>query len=199
MLNPASAKQDDAESEADGLARELAALRQEVRLLRMANAELERVAVRDTLTPLYNRRYFLTALNEHILRRGRYGAQAAVLFADIDGLKQINDRHGHGAGDFALIHAATLLAAHVRTTDVAARIGGDEFAFILEATDMRDARAKAVQLASTLAQTPCLFGDELLAVGASIGLTVLMDGDSDEAVMARADADMYAAKRARRA
>jgi diguanylate cyclase (GGDEF)-like protein len=198
-LKPATAQQDAAESEAEGVARELAALRQEVRLLRMANAELERVAVRDTLTPLYNRRYFLTALNERILRRGRYGAQAAVLFADIDGLKQINDQHGHGAGDFALIHAANVLAAHVRATDVVARIGGDEFAFILEETDAAYARAKAIQLAETLAQSLCRYDGAVLAVGASIGLTVLMDGDSDEAIMARADADMYAAKRARRA
>ena len=181
----------------DVMLRELADLRREVRLLRMANAELARVAVRDTLTPLYNRRYFLSALNERIVRFERYGAGAAVLFADVDGLKRLNDTHGHSAGDFALVHAATLLAGLIRGSDVAARIGGDEFALILEEADEDGARAKAAQLSAVLANTPCLYGEATLIVSASIGITILRSGDNDEAVLARADADMYAAKRSR--
>ena len=183
----------------DELRGEIAALQQEVRLLRMANAELERVAVRDTLTPLHNRRYFINALNDRIVRRNRYGARAAVLFADVDELKRLNDFHGHQAGDLALIHAAHLLQAQVRASDVVARIGGDEFALILEETDEPAARAKAAQLIAALASTPCVLDGCSFTVRVSIGLTVLVEGDRDEDVMARADADMYARKRVRAA
>lgn len=199
MENELERPSKDDRSLVDELRGEIAALHKEVRLLRMANAELERVAVRDTLTPLYNRRYFINALNERIVRLNRYGTRAAVLFADVDGLKQLNDRYGHNAGDLALIHAAELLQAQVRASDVVARIGGDEFALILEETDEPAARMKAAQLIAALASSPCVFEDCSFTVHASIGLTVLMEGDRDEDVMARADADMYARKRLRAA
>jgi diguanylate cyclase (GGDEF)-like protein len=182
-------------SSIDALQREVEALRREVALLAKANAELERVAVRDTLTPLYNRRYFITQLDERIERMERYGARAAILFLDIDGLKRMNDMHGHGAGDFALVHAATILASHVRVSDVAARIGGDEFALILEEADEHIARAKAAQLAAMLEETDCDYDGATLIVRASIGLTVLQPGDRGEDAIGRADADMYATKR----
>lgn len=178
------------------LRQEIAALQRELRLLRRANAELERVAVRDTLTPLYNRRYFMSALNERILRRTRYGRGAAVLFIDINRMKHINDFHGHAAGDYALMHAARILADHVRGSDVAARIGGDEFALILEEVDEAQARGKAQGLEEALAASRCQFGEAMLPLTASIGVTVLEANDREEAVTERADADMYARKRA---
>ena len=95
----------------DELKAEVASLRRENRLLRIANNELERVAICDTLTPLFNRRHFLTALYERIARAKRYDATAAVLFIDINRMKLINDEHGHSAGDFALVHAAQLVQA----------------------------------------------------------------------------------------
>jgi diguanylate cyclase (GGDEF)-like protein len=181
------------------LKREIAALRGELRLLRVAHAELERVAVLDTLTPLYNRRYFISALNERIVRRTRYHTRCAVLFIDINRMKHINDFHGHAAGDYALMHAAQILAAHVRSTDVAARIGGDEFALILEELDEEQARAKAEALEAALLATPCAFGEVLLPVTASIGMAIIEANDREEAVTERADADMYARKRAQQA
>lgn len=194
------AGEDDPEatpSPMDALQRELEALRREVASLVQANAELERVAVRDTLTPLYNRRYFMTQLAERIERMERYGQHAAILFLDVDGLKQMNDGRGHGAGDAALVHAATILASHVRASDVAARIGGDEFALILEEADEAAARAKADQLAQMLEEAPAQFEGKSFPVRASIGLAILRSGDTAEDVMIRADADMYAAKRRR--
>src|SRR3546814_4771735 len=101
-------------------------------MLRIANSELERLVERDTLTPLYNWRYFINAVKDRLKRLGRYGTRSILGFADVDGLKRINDTHGHNAGDYALIHIARLLAENVRTTDIVARIAGDEFALILE-------------------------------------------------------------------
>jgi len=177
------------------LRQEIARLQRELRMMRIANMELERVAIMDTLTPLHNRRYFISALNERIARRNRYDTRCCVLFLDVNKLKYINDVHGHGAGDFALVHAAQILAKHIRTTDVAARIGGDEFAILLEEIEGEAALSKAVQLEQALRESVCAYGDVILPVSASIGLTCIEPNDSDEAIIARADADMYARKR----
>jgi diguanylate cyclase (GGDEF)-like protein len=175
---------------------EIAALHRELRLLRMANAELERVAILDTLTPLYNRRFFISALNERIVRRTRYQLQSAVLFVDVNGMKAINDSHGHAAGDFALVHAAHILASQIRSTDVAARLGGDEFALLLEGVDEDQARIKAASLEDVLSNSACVYGTVTLPLSASIGLTTISEDDREEAIINRADADMYARKRA---
>lgn len=180
----------------DELRNEIFALRRELRLLRIANSELERVAVRDTLTPLFNRRYFLTVLQEQLARTRRYYSQTALLFIDVNRMKYINDRFGHSAGDHALVHVARIVEGHIRSTDIAARIGGDEFAMLLEAVDEQAAIAKAEQLATMLQSTPCTFGTAILPVSASIGVTMLRVTDTPESLMDRADADMYARKRA---
>lgn len=180
----------------DELRHEINSLRRELRLLRIANAELERVAVRDTLTPLYNRRHFLTALHERLTRVKRYDTKAAVLFIDVNRMKYINDAFGHGAGDFALVHIARLIETNIRASDVAARLGGDEFAVVLEEVEEQQAVAKAEQLEEVLCDTPCLFGDTVLPVSASIGITMVRADDTEEALIERADADMYDRKRA---
>lgn len=180
----------------DELKAEVASLRRENRLLRIANNELERVAICDTLTPLFNRRHFLTALYERIARAKRYDATAAVLFIDINRMKLINDEHGHSAGDFALVHAAQLVQAQIRATDVAARLGGDEFAIILEEVDEAQAQAKAEQIDAALRSSKCLYGSVELPVSASIGWTMVLPHDTSDALIERADAHMYARKRA---
>lgn len=195
LPGPAMAERAQAESEISELQQEIARLRGELRLLRLANQELERVAVMDTLTPLFNRRYFITALNERINRRTRYGTRYSVLFVDINRLKYINDVHGHSAGDFAIMHAAQILAREIRSTDVAARLGGDEFAIILEEIEGDAARTKARSLEKALRDSVCAFGDVILPMSASIGFTCLEADDREEAVIERADEDMYARKR----
>lgn len=174
-----------------------ARLTREVRMLRIANGELERVALRDSLTPLYNRRYFVNALNERIARLRRHPGSAAVIFADVDTMKAINDFYGHAAGDFALIHVAQLLSGAVRTTDVVARIGGDEFAVILDDISEAQAIAKVTELEQMLMAQSCRYGGADVPVNASFGLTMVADQDSDEAVLQRADRKMYAMKRSR--
>lgn len=180
------------------LENELRTLRKEVGMLRLVNAELERVVVRDTLTPLYNRRYFISAVNERISRIGRDGVEAIAIIVDVDHMKKINDAHGHPAGDFALLHLAKLLSQAIRKTDVAARIGGDEFALILDGLDEERARAKVSSLEWLIQESCCIFGDAELPLSASFGCTAIRADDSDATVMARADQAMYEQKRIRR-
>ncbi len=177
---------------------ELRMLRKEVAMLRLVNAELERVVVRDTLTPLYNRRYYISALNERISRVSRYEAESVAIIVDVDHMKKINDAHGHLAGDFALMHCAQLLSGAIRTCDVAARIGGDEFALILDGLGEDQAREKVAALETMIRATPCVFGDVTLPVSASFGCTAIRAEDSDTGIIARADGTMYEQKRLRR-
>jgi len=188
---------DDNGGDVSALEDEVIALRRELRQLQLANEELERLVVRDTLTPLFNRRHFVGCLAERLSRLDRYGTEAALLFIDVDGLKQINDKFGHSAGDYALLHIARLLAASVRSTDIAARIGGDEFALLLDGVSEEGANDKCRQLARQISETECYFGEALLPLSASFGCTDLRPGDSDFAAIARADMAMYASKRLR--
>jgi len=177
------------------LEQEVIALRKEVRLLQLANEELERLVVRDTLTPLYNRRHFINSLTERLNRLERYGTGSALVFIDVDGMKRINDNFGHGAGDHALNHIARLLLGSIRSTDIAARVGGDEFALLLDGVGEEAANDKAGQLALLITGTRCHFEGAALPLAASFGCTDLRPGDSDFAAIARADMAMYAAKR----
>lgn len=178
---------------------EIAALRREIAMLRIANTELERVVVRDTLTPLFNRRHFISSVNDRISRVSRYGGQSVIMFVDVDNMKRINDQHGHAAGDFALMHVAAIISGAVRSTDVAARLGGDEFALILDEIDEAGALRKMAVLDMMVRETPCQFGADELGISASFGCTPILDGDTEFTIMARADQAMYANKRHRRA
>ncbi len=160
--------------------------------------ELERLADSDTLTPLPNRRVFVREVARVSRQVARYGTPAAVMFVDVNALKAINDAHGHQAGDAALIHVAAILMRELRATDVVARIGGDEFGLLLDHLDEDAAAAKAASLVTVLAGEPLDLGARQLGVGLSIGLTMIRKEDSVDAILARADADMYAAKAAQR-
>jgi diguanylate cyclase (GGDEF)-like protein len=160
--------------------------------------ELERLADTDTLTPLPNRRVFVREVERVSRQVARYGTPAAVMFVDVNALKAINDAHGHQAGDAALIHVAAILKREVRATDVVARIGGDEFGLLLDHLDEDAAAAKAASLVAVLAGEPLDVGTRQLGVGLSVGLTMIRKDDSVDAILARADADMYAAKAAQR-
>jgi diguanylate cyclase (GGDEF)-like protein len=177
---------------------EIAALRKEIAVLRIANSELERVVVRDTLTPLFNRRHFISSIADRIGRVSRYGMHSVIMFIDVDNMKGINDAHGHAAGDFALMHIAGIIGSAVRSTDVAARIGGDEFALILDEIDTAQAEQKMIALDRLVRETPCLFGEAALKISASFGYTPVNADDTEFSIMARADEAMYANKRLRR-
>ena len=175
---------------------ENAALREEVDALRARLADVERLADSDTLTPLPNRRVFVREVERVARQVARYGGAAAVLFVDVDALKSINDAHGHQAGDAALIHVATILRRELRATDVVARIGGDEFGLLLDHLAEDAAAAKAGQLVTLLRTEPLELGARSVTLGISIGFTMIQHADSVEAIIARADAHMYAVKAA---
>jgi diguanylate cyclase (GGDEF)-like protein len=174
-------------------------LRATIDQMRAAAEQLQTLADSDTLTPLVNRRRFLFELERMLAAVRRYRTSAMVLFADVDGLKAINDRYGHAAGDAALIHVAQLLLGNVRKTDLVARIAGDEFGLLLDHLDEPAASAKVASLAEAIAAARMDWEGDLILVMVSLGMTPLRAEDSVETVLARADAAMYEARRARRA
>lgn len=155
-------------------------------------AELEQLADTDTLTPLPNRRAFLRRLDSVVQYAARHNTPAAVLYIDLDGLKQINDDHGHMAGDAALVHLARLLSSNLRATDMVARIGGDEFGLILDHLDEADAKAKAKALIDHVSSEPVEIGAMHVAIQITVGLAMVRVGESVASLIERADAAMYA-------
>lgn len=174
------------------LERENSVLRAYVAELEARLKVLERLADSDTLTPLPNRRFFMRALERAIAQRGRHGTPAALLFVDLNRLKEINDNHGHSVGDEALVHTAWVLREKVRTGDAVARIGGDEFGVLLDYTDEAAAIEKADALCKAIADKP-LHGR--IPISCSIGIAALQADDTPETALARADSAMYRSKR----
>ena len=157
-------------------------------------SELEQVGDTDTLTPLPNRRRFIRELERVTAQTSRHGTEAAVLYIDLECLKGINDRHGHCAGDAALIHVARLLGGLIRSNDFAARIGGDEFGLILDHLDLNSAIETADRIARYIASVPLDLGGTQVTLTASIGIASVLAGDSVDDVLRRADRNIGRAK-----
>jgi diguanylate cyclase (GGDEF)-like protein len=160
-------------------------------------AGLAEASRRDGLTGLPNRRAFDEELAREVARAGRTGGPLAVVVLDVDRFKAVNDRHGHAAGDAVLREVAARAAAAARRGDLAARIGGEEFALILPSADLAGAAELAERIRAAIAGSPVHAG-EPLAVTASLGCAALAPGEAPGALLARADARLYEAKRAGR-
>lgn len=184
---------------ASKLAAEMDALREQLATERARVAELQTRVDEDPLTGLLNRRGFMKALERTLAYARRYSATGALLFLDLDGFKAVNDKHGHAAGDWVLGRVGRLIAGAVRASDVVARVGGDEFVVLLWNLNEQQAIAKARALEALIAESPFEQKGKCYALGLSAGLTMLIDGDTSAAVIARADEAMYARKRERRA
>jgi len=115
---------------------------------------------------------------------------------DLDNFKQVNDRLGHVAGDRALIHFVTTVHATMRPTDLTARSGGEEFAVLFPACSVKDGAEAVERLQRELARRPFQFEKERLVLTFSAGVAEWRPGETLEQVMQRADASLYAAKRA---
>src|SRR5690606_6693800 len=124
-----------------------------------------------------------------------HNTPAALLYVDLDRFKQINDSHGHAAGDTVLVAAVMVLKRHTRESDVVGRIGGDEFAILMWNCGAADAEAKALVLEAAIARTTAPYRDTVLSVTASVGATVLLPLDRPSDALDRADRAMYARKR----
>jgi diguanylate cyclase (GGDEF)-like protein len=175
---------------------EVGRLEQTLDRLVAAEAKLRHQAFHDALTGLANRALFADRVAHATERVRRARSQVAVLFLDLDGFKEVNDRHGHEGGDEVLVAVAGRLTGCLREGDTAARLGGDEFAVLLE--DLEDpGRGDAVarRILDALARPIALRGGDA-EVRASIGLAVATPSLSGEALLRRADLAMYAAKEA---
>ncbi len=149
------------------------------------SSAIRRLALTDALTGLYNRRAYLQLLEQQAARSRRNQTGMAVAVLDLDDLKQINDQHGHAAGDQLLRRAADTWGASLREGDILARLGGDEFGLLL--TDCADRERAAEVLHRVLYRSR--------DVSASIGAAI-WSGESAETLLRRADQALYAAKAA---
>lgn len=164
--------------------------------LRRSNQELATHALSDPLTGVANRRALTQELKRMLARARRELAIVQVAYIDLDGFKAINDRHGHEVGDSFLVQVASRLSASIRACDFVARIGGDEFVVLAYNASLDGLRARIERMTSGRYR----LNDELVDYGgASVGVAISTPDDSDpEALLARADAAMYAVKLARR-
>jgi diguanylate cyclase (GGDEF)-like protein len=171
-------------------------LRGELAKARLRVASLERLAYEDSLTPVANRRAFMRQLTRMIAYTHRYRVPASIVYFDINNLKQINDEYGHPAGDAALRHIAKVLRDNIRSSDVAGRLGGDEFGVILARTDEAQALAKAAALAEAIQSTPLHCGEHAIPVSAAYGVYAFAGTDDPQHAIEAADRAMYQQKRA---
>lgn len=158
-------------------------------------ADLRYLAEHDSLTGLLNRRRFRAELDQYVSFTARYGGQGAVMVLDIDGLKEVNDRLGHQAGDGLIRGIANVLRERVRATDIVARLSGDEFSVLMPQTDTAGALQLAEDLRAEVADEFAV-GCEPGPATISVGITMFGGGVglNAEAVLVAADQAMYRAK-----
>jgi diguanylate cyclase (GGDEF)-like protein len=154
-----------------------------------------RLSTIDALTGLANRGYILAAIEREIDRATRYRHGFCVLMADLDGLKELNDTHGHRVGDRALAAVAGVIRENVRRIDTPARLGGDEFVVLLPETDREGARVVADKIRQGVAALAIADHGAPIRLGVSIGLGEWAPGRSLDEIMAAADDAMYEVKR----
>ncbi|HEX7102371.1 MAG TPA: diguanylate cyclase [Nitrolancea sp.] len=154
---------------------------------------LKKNAILDGLTGVANHRFFYQRLEEELARSDRSGEPVSLLLLDVDGLKQLNDTHGHVVGDAALRTIGALLERESRTIDIVARYGGDEFAIILPGVDADGARSYANRVARTVEAATFEMNDQTIPLpSVSWGRATLgVDGDRAVTLVAAADARMY--------
>ena len=160
--------------------------------------QLRLLATRDPLTGLRNRREFERLLADEWQRCARFQRPFALVVADIDHFKKVNDTHGHQAGDAVLKHVASLLTGQLRTVDHLARVGGEEFAIIMVETGAKDAQETIQRLLVLLAESPCALPDSAESVSVTISAGIAMmpeDADTTQALFESADKALYSAKR----
>jgi diguanylate cyclase (GGDEF)-like protein len=160
--------------------------------------ELEALADRDPLADVLNRRAFVRELSRMLAFAERHGGPVSLLYVDLDGFKALNDRHGHRAGDAAIVAVSRILTESLRETDSVGRVGGDEFAAVLYRADAAQAKAKADRLRAAILAEKIVVDGATLPLDASIGVYETHPGDTAEAALEAADAAMYEVKRAAR-
>jgi diguanylate cyclase (GGDEF)-like protein len=161
-----------------------------------ANRKLNELSITDGLTGLFNHRQFLRGLESESRRALRYRRNLALLLLDIDHFKEVNDRFGHPCGDFVLKNLAGLLRGCLRSADIAARCGGDEFAIILPETNKSKASEVAEKLRRQLEKSPFEWDGNSFNITCSIGVAAIPDMGIDgwHSLLESADKSLYRAK-----
>jgi diguanylate cyclase (GGDEF)-like protein len=152
-------------------------------------------AFRDSLTELYNRRFFQESLDLELLRAARKRRPVALVMLDVDRFKQVNDTHGHSAGDALLQAVSRLLQSKVRKSDVLCRYGGDEFSIVMPETSLEDAARRANEWRSAIKHLKIAWqGTVFHGLTVSMGIAAYPDSVTSEALLHKADENLYAAK-----
>ncbi len=152
--------------------------------------ELERTALTDPLTGIYNRRLFQNRLKEEINLAQRYSRPFSLILMDIDHFKKINDKYGHDIGDTVLIEFVEVVKKQIRQLDIFCRIGGEEFAIILPETTLHDAVRVVKKINTLVRENP----EATVAATVSIGVVEYIKGESEEDIYKRVDNALYKAK-----
>ena len=182
----------------DGEISNFVAIKVDITERKRAQDELERMAITDPLTGLFNRRYFFEVAQKEFLKSIRYNRPLSVVLFDIDMFKSINDTYGHLAGDQILAQIGVLLTQKERETDLSARYGGEEFVLLLPETNCEGARNTAERLRSLLETSPIYYENHKIQFTASFGVAGIGNRDYPETfdyLILQADKALYEAKR----
>jgi diguanylate cyclase (GGDEF)-like protein len=159
------------------------------------HGEVQKLALTDTLTNVYNRRGFMELSKREVERARRFGRPLSAIMVDVDHFKEINDTYGHAEGDRILRLVAERLNSNIREIDILGRYGGDEFTIILPETDLFVATNVAERVRRSVTEIPTLIKDEPIQVSLSIGVARASPETADlMTLLASADAAMYSAK-----
>ena len=169
-------------------------LSEEIAQRMVAQNALQEAASTDYLTRLMNRRAILDHLSYEFLHNDRNQTVLTVLLLDLDHFKRINDNYGHDAGDNVLIETAVRMKSMLRTPDMVARWGGEEFLIVLPSTPLEGALLAAEKIRSRIADTPFYINGQALRITASLGVAQSVAGGSVENLLTRVDKALYAAK-----
>jgi len=160
--------------------------------------ELYRQAQMDKALQVYNKHYFLTKLDEEMMRCKRYGLPLSLILLDADHFKRLNDTYGHLAGDAALIQLAEIIKKRIRDTDVLCRYGGEEFTIIMPQTHQQQAYVSAEHIRILVAKTPVNHDNTVIDMTISLGISSYTGHEKQactrELLIAQADKALYEAK-----
>ena len=154
--------------------------------------ELEHLMLTDSLTNMGNRRFLTRRLDEEVTRAQRYGRALTAVFFDLDHFKNINDKYGHPVGDVVLQRVAQCLSSNIRSSDLIARFGGEEFVVLLTETAIDDALGQVERMREAVAKLEIEAAPVQIRVSA--GLAQWMDSETGDSLLQRSDRALYKAK-----